>query len=57
MEENNNTNENNEGIDLGDFQSLLDKLEESKMRQKRQEAVEGRRNMFSQGIANVMSNF
>jgi len=57
MEENNNTNENNEGIDLGDFQALLDKLEESKMRQKRQEAVEGRRNMFSQGIANVMSNF
>ena len=46
-----------ESINLGDFQQLLEKLEASKMRQKRQESVEGRRNLFSQGIANVMSNF
>tara|TARA_Y100000004_G_C8938886_1_gene423269 strand:+ start:1068 stop:1217 length:150 start_codon:yes stop_codon:yes gene_type:complete len=46
-----------ESVDLDDFQKLLDKLEQSKMRQKRQESVEGRRNVFAQGLANVMSNF
>ena len=51
------TSTTGESINLGDFQQLLEKLEASKMRQKRQESVEGRRNLFSQGIANVMSNF
>jgi len=46
-----------DSVNLTDFQQLLDKLEESKMRQKRQESVEGRRNVFAQGLANVMTNF
>lgn len=44
-------------FDIDKFQQLLDKLEGSKGRQKRQESVEGRRNIYAQGLASMMSNF
>jgi hypothetical protein len=44
-------------VDLETFQNLLNKLEGSKKRQKRQESVEGRRDIYSQGLATMMSNF
>jgi hypothetical protein len=43
--------------DLTQFDSLLSKLEQSKMRQQRQKSVENRRDVFSQGLAQMMSNF
>ena len=39
------------------FQHLLDRLEASKKRQQRQRSVEGRRDIFAQGLAGMMSNF
>lgn len=39
------------------FQQLLDKLEGSKGRQQRQKSLEGRRDIFAQGLASMMSNF
>ena len=44
-------------VDLTTFQALLDKLEGSKKRQQRQKSVEGRRDIYSQGLASMMSNF
>ena len=44
-------------FDISKFQELLDKLEASKGRQKRQESLEDRKGQFAAGIANVMSNF
>ena len=44
-------------IPLADFQALLDRLEGSKKRQQRQQSVEGRRDIYSQGLASMMSNF
>tara|TARA_R100001198_G_C5243087_1_gene220989 strand:+ start:12513 stop:12695 length:183 start_codon:yes stop_codon:yes gene_type:complete len=44
-------------VPLTDFQDLLDKLEDSKKRQQRQKSVEGRRDIYSQGLASMMSNF
>jgi len=44
-------------VDLKTFQDLLDKLEGSKKRQQRQKSVEGRRDVYSQGLASMMSNF
>lgn len=44
-------------VPLNDFQALLDKLEGSKKRQQRQKSVEGRRDIYSQGLASMMSNF
>ena len=44
-------------VDLDTFQQLLDKLEGSKKRQQRQKSVEGRRDVYSQGLASMMSNF
>lgn len=44
-------------FDIDKFQQLLDKLEGSKGRQKRQESTESRRNIFAQGLASMMSNF
>ena len=44
-------------VDLTTFQSLLDKLEGSKKRQQRQKSVEGRRDIYAQGLASMMSNF
>ena len=44
-------------VDLVTFQQLLDKLEGSKKRQQRQKSVEGRRDVYAQGLASMMSNF
>lgn len=44
-------------FDLNRFQQLLDRLEGSKGRQQRQKSVEGRRDIFQQGLASMMSNF
>lgn len=44
-------------FDISKFQELLDKLEASKGRQKRQESLEERKGQFAAGLANVMSNF
>ena len=44
-------------FDITRFQDLLDKLEASKKRQQRQKSVEGRRDIFAGGLANMMSNF
>lgn len=43
--------------DLGQFESLLGKLESSKMRQAGAAARDTRRNTFAQGIASMMNNF
>ena len=44
-------------VPIEDFEELLGKLEGSKMRQQRQKSVEGRRDIYSQGLASMMSNF
>jgi len=44
-------------VDLTTFQALLDKLEGSKKRQQRQKSVEGRRDVYAQGLASMMGNF
>ena len=44
-------------FNIDEFGDLLGKLESSKMRQQRQKSVEGRRDIFSQGLAGMMSNF
>lgn len=44
-------------VNLGDFQQLLNRLEGSKKRQQRQKSVEGRRDIYAQGLASMMSNF
>ena len=51
------TNDSDAVVPLADFQALLDKLEASKKRQQRQKSVEGRRDIYSQGLASMMSNF
>jgi len=45
------------GQDLSQFETLLGKLEGSKMRQQRQRSELGRQDIFAQGIANMMTNF
>ena len=44
-------------FDIGEFEELLGRLESSKGRQQRQKSVEGRRDIFSQGLASMMGNF
>jgi hypothetical protein len=44
-------------FNIAEFEALLDRLESSKKRQKRQESVESRRNIYAQGLASMMSNF
>ena len=44
-------------FDLNRFDELLSRLEASKGRQQRQKSVEGRRDIFQQGLASMMSNF
>jgi phage shock protein A len=44
-------------VQLDQFKKLLEQLESSKMRQQRQRSVEGRRDIYSQGLASMMSNF
>jgi len=53
----NTGNDNASNFDLNKFESLLGRLEASKGRQQRQKSVEGRRDIFSQGLAGMMSNF
>lgn len=50
-------NNQDAAVDLTTFQQLLDKLEGSKKRQQRQKSVEGRRDIYSQGLASMMGNF
>ena len=44
-------------FDITRFSDLLEKIEASKKRQQRQKSVEGRRDIFAGGLANMMSNF
>jgi hypothetical protein len=44
-------------INLGELDALLTKMESSKMRQQAQKSTEGRRDIFAQGLASMMSNF
>jgi len=44
-------------FDINKFEQLLARLEASKGRQQRQKSLEGRRDIFSQGLASMMSNF
>lgn len=44
-------------FDINEFDDLLDRLESSKIRQQREKSVEGRRDIYSQGMAAMMSNF
>jgi len=44
-------------FDINRFEELLNRLETSKGRQQRQKSVEGRRDIFSQGLASMMGNF
>lgn len=44
-------------FDINRFEQLLNRLEASKGRQQRQKSVEGRRDVFSQGLASMMGNF
>lgn len=44
-------------FDITEFEDLLGRLEGSKMRQQRQKSTEGRRDIMSQGLASMMSNF
>lgn len=50
-------NKDDASVDIDSFQQLLDKLEGSKKRQQRQKSVEGRRDIYAQGLASMMSNF
>lgn len=42
---------------LSDFQSLLGRLESSKIRQQQAKDVSARPNIYAQGLAQMMSNF
>ena len=44
-------------FDINKFEELLNRLEGSKGRQQRQKSLEGRRDIYSQGLASMMSNF
>jgi len=44
-------------FDINKFEELLARLEGSKGRQQRQKSLEGRRDIFAQGLASMMSNF
>jgi hypothetical protein len=44
-------------FDINKFEQLLGRLEASKGRQQRQKSLEGRRDIYSQGLASMMSNF
>jgi hypothetical protein len=44
-------------FNIARFEELLNRLEASKKRQQRQRSVEGRRDIFAQGLAGMMSNF
>lgn len=44
-------------FDITKFEQLLNRLEGSKKRQQRQKSVEGRRDIFTTGLAGMMGNF
>jgi len=44
-------------FDINKFEQLLARLEGSKGRQQRQKSLEGRRDIYAQGLASMMSNF
>ena len=44
-------------FDITKFEDLLGRLEASKGRQTRQKSLEGRRDTYAAGLANMMSNF
>ena len=44
-------------FDIKKFEDLLGRLEASKGRQTRQKSLEGPRDTFAAGLANMMSNF
>ena len=44
-------------FDITKFEELLNRLEGSKGRQQRQKSLEGRRDIYAQGLATMMSNF
>lgn len=44
-------------FDIKKFEELLQRLEGSKGRQQRQKSLEGRRDIYAQGLASMMSNF
>ncbi len=44
-------------FDINKFEQLLNRLEASKGRQQRQKSLEGRRDIYAQGLATMMSNF
>ena len=44
-------------FDINKFEQLLERLASSEGRQQRQKATEGRRDIFAQGLASMMSNF
>jgi hypothetical protein len=44
-------------FDINKFEQLLQRLEGSKGRQQRQKSLEGRRDVYAQGLASMMSNF
>jgi hypothetical protein len=48
---------NDDYFDISKFEQLLERLEGSKGRQQRQKSLEGRRDIYSQGLASMMSNF
>lgn len=44
-------------FDINKFEELLSRLEASKGRQQRQKSTEGRKDIYAQGLASMMSNF
>ena len=48
---------NDDYFDINKFEQLLQRLEGSKGRQQRQKSVEGRRDIYAQGLAGMMGNF
>tara|TARA_R100000781_G_scaffold108275_1_gene72774 strand:- start:715 stop:891 length:177 start_codon:yes stop_codon:yes gene_type:complete len=44
-------------FDIKKFEDLLGRLESSKGRQQRQKSLEGRRDTWAAGLANMMNNF
>ena len=52
-----NPTDDADNFNITKFEALLNRLEASKKRQQRQRSVEGRRDIFAQGLAGMMSNF
>ena len=51
------SNPSDDYFDINKFEQLLQRLEGSKGRQQRQKSVEGRRDIYAQGLAGMMGNF